>query len=91
VVDVAILRGSPGLHAAKIFVNWLLSKEGQIAQFVATQSVPIHKGLQRPEFVPLADKVLGKPTFFRDTKAQREIGPRMTELWNSLWLGSKTK
>lgn len=89
--DSSILRGAPNLHAAKIFVNWLLSKEGQIAQLISTQSVPIHKGLQRPEFIPFADKILGKPIIFRDTKSEREHGPAMTKFWSGLWLRSGAK
>jgi iron(III) transport system substrate-binding protein len=84
--DSSILRGAPNLHAAKIFVNWLLSKEGQIAQLISTQSVPIHKALQRPEFIPFADRILGRPVVYRDTKSERELAPAMTKFWNSLWL-----
>lgn len=90
-VDGSIMRGSPNLHAARIFLNWLLSKEGQISQFNATQSTPIHKGLQRPEFVPLADRILGRPIVYRDTKSQRELVPQLTEYWDKLWLRGAAK
>ena len=34
VSEMGILKGAPNINAARIFVNWFLSKEGQIAQYV---------------------------------------------------------
>jgi len=86
-----ILKGAPNLHAARLMINWLLSKEGQIAQFVAEQASPVHKDLRRKEFVPLADQILGKQLAFRDPKVELEIQPKLLKLWDELWAGRTPK
>jgi iron(III) transport system substrate-binding protein len=85
--EAIILKGSPNINAAKILVNWLLSKEGQITQYAASGEVPVHKELARPEFVPFADQILGKDTSFRDMKFETEVFPAVEKLWNNFWIG----
>ena len=86
-----ILKGAPNLYAARLMINWLLSKEGQIAQFVAEQASPVHKDLRRKEFIPLADQILGKQLAFRDPKVEMEIQPKLLKYWDELWAGRTTK
>jgi len=83
--DTVILKGTPNLHAARVFVNWILSKEGQITQFVADDSAPIHRGLKRPEFIPMFEEIRDKPVIFRDSASELELGPPLVDLWNSYW------
>jgi iron(III) transport system substrate-binding protein len=85
--EAIILKGSPNINAAKILVNWLLSKEGQITQYAASAEVPVHKSLARAEFVPFADQILGKDTSFRDMKFETEAFPTVEKLWNNFWVG----
>ena len=87
--DTVILKGAPNINAAKLFVNWLLSKEGQIAQYAASYSSPSHKDLRRREFLPFADQILGKEISFRDAATEREAGPVLAEFWKDLWLRGK--
>lgn len=82
--DVMILRGAANPYAAKIFVNWLLSKEGQIAYYAAKFYVPVHKDLQRRELVLFADDVLGKEVSYRDPNLERDVNPKLIEFWNGL-------
>lgn len=82
---MSILKGTPNLHAARIFVNWLLSKEGQIAKIVAKSALPIHKDLLRPELIPWADQVVGKAISW-PPKNRREIEPKLEKFWSNLWL-----
>jgi ABC-type Fe3+ transport system substrate-binding protein len=86
VSEMAILRGSPNLNSARLFVNWFLSKEGQIAQYVADYAPPVHKALQRRELLPFADQILGKQIAFRDPQLELEVQPKLLELWDELWL-----
>ena len=86
VSEMAILKGSPNINAARMFVNWFLSKEGQIAQYVADYAPPVHKGLQRKELLPFADQILGKPLAFRDPASELTIQPKLLEVWDELWL-----
>lgn len=81
-----LLRGAPNPYSAKIYLNWLLSKEGQIAQYLATTSTPIHGDLLRAEFVPFADQILGKKESFSNPTLVRDFMPRLFDYWNGLWL-----
>ncbi len=82
-----VLKGASNVHAAKIYLNWLLSKEGQIALYVAGLRTPIHRDIKRKEFLPFADQILGKKEVFRDLRFDQQITPHLFEFWNPLWLG----
>jgi len=81
-----ILKGAPNLNAAKVFLNWLLSKEGQIAQYAATYWTPSHKDLIRPEFLPFADQILGRRHVFINANQMRPFLPELMNFWTDLWL-----
>ena len=85
VAEMGILRGSPNLSAARIFVNWFLSKEGQIAQYASTYTPPAHKDLRRKEFLPFSEQILGKELAFREPGLETELLPKVMEFWNGLW------
>ncbi len=84
--EAVILKGSPNIHGAKIFLNWLLSREGQIALFAAHQATPVHKDLMRKEFIPFAEEIVGKEEAFRDPGLETELLPKVFEVWNPLWM-----
>jgi ABC-type Fe3+ transport system substrate-binding protein len=83
--QLSILKGAAHPYSAKIFLNWLLSKEGQIAKIAAKGALPIHKDLMRPEFVPFPDQILGKAVSWPPANEQ-EIQPKLNEVWNQLWM-----
>lgn len=84
--EAIILKGTPNVNAAKIYLNWLLSKEGQISRYAGGLWGPIHKDLMRKEFLPFADKILGKQLAFRDPSRMEEVMPPLFEFWNDLWI-----
>jgi iron(III) transport system substrate-binding protein len=86
VSEMGILKGAPNVNAARVFVNWFLSKEGQIAQYVADYAPPVHKELRRKEFVPFADEILPKKGAFRDPAIEVEIQPKLLAFWDELWM-----
>jgi len=86
VSEMAILKGAPNINAARLFVNWFLSKEGQIAQYISDFAPPVHKDLQRKELLPFADQIVGKERSLRDPAAELEIQPKLLEFWDPLWL-----
>jgi ABC-type Fe3+ transport system substrate-binding protein len=88
VSEMGILKGAPNINAARLFVNWFLSKEGQIAQYSADYAPPVHKQLQRKELLPFADEILGKKDAFRDPAIEVEIQPKLLAYWDELWLKS---
>lgn len=79
-----ILRGNPNINASRLFLNWLLSKEGQLAQYANDDSPPIHKDMQTKEFLPFPNEILGKKIAFRDPGLEEEHG-ELLELWNPYW------
>jgi iron(III) transport system substrate-binding protein len=82
--EMGILRGNPNMNASRLFANWLLSKEGQIAQYAADDSPPIHKDLQTRRFLSFPDEILGKKIAFRDPGLEEEHD-ELLELWNPYW------
>lgn len=82
--EMAILKDNPNINASHIFANWLLSKEGQIAQFHADGATPIHKALQTGAFLAFPDELAGKELVFRDP-ALEDQNDEMLAIWNPLW------
>jgi iron(III) transport system substrate-binding protein len=84
--QIAMLDKSPHKNAARLFINWMVSREGQIVQYAATFAVPVHKSLQLPQFVPFADTIAGKRAKVRDDALlTSDTSKKMTELWDSYW------
>ena len=55
-----MLEKSPRKNAARLFVNWILSREGQMMQYYDSYVVPVHKDLQVLPFVSDFVNVAGK-------------------------------
>jgi ABC-type Fe3+ transport system substrate-binding protein len=86
VSQIAILDKSPRKNAARLFVNWMISREGQILQYVETFAVPVHKDLQTPTFLPFADTIVGKPKLVRDDDVlNSDANKTMVKTWSELW------
>jgi len=84
--QIAMLDKSPHKNAARLFINWMVSREGQIVQYTTTFAVPVHKALQLPQFVPFTDTIVGKRAKVRDDALLiSDTSKKMTELWDSYW------
>jgi iron(III) transport system substrate-binding protein len=84
--QIAMLDKSPHRNAARLFINWMVSREGQILQNATSFDVPVHRALQLPEFVPFADTIVGKRKKVRDDALLvSDINKKMSELWDSYW------
>ncbi|HEY4134799.1 MAG TPA: extracellular solute-binding protein [Alphaproteobacteria bacterium] len=79
--QLGIMQGNPHPNAARVWTNWMLSREGQVAQFVADGSPPSHKGLQTKDFLPYADQIIGKKLIQADEQYNRE----MYAMWQKYW------
>jgi len=86
VSEMGILKGAPNINSARLFVNWFLSREGQISQYMSDFAPPVHKDLQRKEFVPFAREILDKQGVFRDPQIELDIQPKLLTFWDDLWL-----
>jgi iron(III) transport system substrate-binding protein len=90
--QIVMLEKSPHKNGARIFINWMLSREAQIVQYVETFAVPVHKSLQLRQFLPFPDTMLGKKVSVRDdAMLGGELQKTMLETWNSHWAGSGTR
>ena len=88
VSQIAMLEKSPHKNGARLFINWLLSREGQLSQFATTTAVPVHKAFQTPYFLPFAETIVGKPHLVRDDALLTSpINDKMQEVWDGLWTG----
>ncbi|MDH3239108.1 MAG: extracellular solute-binding protein [Alphaproteobacteria bacterium] len=82
---MGLIKGSPNTDAGKLFLNWLLSLEGQLSQYRHNGARPIHKALQTKQFVPFPEEVLGKPLAFHDPGLQAADLPKLMKVWDPFW------
>lgn len=82
---MGLIKGSPNTDAGKLFLNWLLSTEGQLAQYRHNGARPIHKALQTKQFVPFPEEVLGKPLATHDPGRQATDLPKLMKVWEPFW------
>ena len=86
--EIVMLDKAPHKNAARLFINWLLSREGQLMQYTEAYAVPVHKALQLPIFVPFADTILGKRVSVRDESMMKDgLQDKMLDEWNGYWAG----
>jgi iron(III) transport system substrate-binding protein len=85
--QIGILRGSPAPNGSKIFLNWFLSKEGQIGLRVAVGAVSAHKAFQRPEFLNYPEQISGPGKQVvvdtLDTAVLDEVQKTWAQGWNN--------
>lgn len=83
--ELGMMKNNPNRNASRIWVNWFLSKEGQIAQFDSDHAPPVHKDLQTVDFQPFPEQVVGRKIAFREPGVVEGIMPKLYETWNALW------
>jgi ABC-type Fe3+ transport system substrate-binding protein len=93
--QIVMFKKAKNKNGARVFINWLLSREGQLLQYVASNSIPSHKALQLRQFIPFAETIIGKVTIIRnDELIGGDLHKAMTKTWNSHWtkpVGKKRK
>ena len=90
VSQIVMLDKAPHKNAARIFINWLISREGQIVQYASTFAVPVHKDLQNPNFLPFASTIVGKAHLVRDDMMLgSDKNKRMADIWSRYWSAQK--
>ena len=84
--QIAMLDKSPRKNAARLFINWMISREGQIMQYAESFAVPVHKALQSEQYRPFGETITGKPAIVRDeTLLNGEASKKMNEVWDAEW------
>lgn len=83
--EIGMMSNNPNPYASLLWINWFLSKEGQIAQYIADKSPPIHKDLQIEAFLPFPEQIVGRKIAFRDHETLEKDLPEVFAVWNPLW------
>jgi ABC-type Fe3+ transport system substrate-binding protein len=88
--DITILAKSPHPNAAKVFVNWFLSREGQAVYSKADYAVPVHPALRSDKqyLGMFADAFLGKPWAVENSDDEAKFMPDIRKVWQPLWVGA---
>lgn len=88
--QIVMLEKAKHKDGARLFINWLLSREGQLVQYAASASIPVHKALLQPRFIPFADAIIGKPSIPRDEEMLgSDLHKAMLKAWGTYWSGSR--
>ena len=87
---VGIFKGSPHVNAAKLFMNWYLSKEGQVAAYHHARAIPVHKDFKIPAFLPYPDQIIGKKISYRTTEVL-DTAPHVSELFRKAFEAAGVK
>jgi iron(III) transport system substrate-binding protein len=86
VSQIVMLEKAPHKNAARLFINWMLSREGQLLQYAESAAVPVHKAMQSERFLPFPETTTGKPLLVRDDALLgSEMQKKMLASWNSHW------
>lgn len=87
--QIVMLEKSPRKNAARLFINWMLSREGQLLQYAETFAVPVHKALQSETFLPFANTIMGKPSVVRDEGVLNDdLQETVQDTWTKYWAQS---
>jgi iron(III) transport system substrate-binding protein len=83
--QIGILRGSPAPNGAKIFVDWFLSKEGQIGLHAATGAVSAHRDFQRPEFLNYPEQIVDPSKKIAVDNLDMTVLDAVQRIWTLGW------
>lgn len=82
---IGMFRESPTQYSSKVFINWILSQEGQLVRLAAGGDGPVHKDLQVPGAAALADEYAGKDIALRTMDGMINELPKLYDVWNPIW------
>ena len=86
VQTIAILKATPAPDAARLFVNWLLSREGQIALYRGTGGSPTDAALEGAGRFAYAAAIAGKARAVRaPSLLEEQEWPALQAYWDGLW------
>lgn len=92
--QIVMLEKAKHKNGARLFINWLLSKEGQLIQYASSVSVPVHKDLQQARFIPFSETIMGKAHSARGEDLMgSSLDQAMEKAWDKYWMrtGEKKK
>lgn len=83
---LTILKGGK-VNAGKLFSNWFLTREGQVAQYYAARYLPFYPDLRKAGLNPLPRLHIddSKRVYYREELWHAEYAA-VSKLWQNLWL-----
>jgi ABC-type Fe3+ transport system substrate-binding protein len=84
---LSVLTGAPHANAARLFINWMISKEGQMAVSTYVGTIPAHRELQRAEFYPFPATMMNRK-MAPQTAAVLARQPAIMADWEKRWVGA---
>lgn len=86
--QMVVIKPSPRIHGARIFTNWLISREGQIAHFLESKDSPIYEDMQDRGLTPVPMPPRSKVKYLYEKEEMAvKHGAALTALWDDLWFG----
>jgi iron(III) transport system substrate-binding protein len=82
---LGIPKGGPHPNAAKLFLNWYISKEGQLANYHYARQLPVHGGLEVKELLPYPEVVMGKKKAYRTAEVLEKVAGKAVKQWEEHW------
>jgi iron(III) transport system substrate-binding protein len=82
--EMGIMKNSPHVNGARIFANWFVSKEGQIAQFWANASTPVREDMRDKQFLDFPEAVNGKKMVTLHPDSSQTV-VKLSEYWDKMW------
>ncbi|HTI88623.1 MAG TPA: extracellular solute-binding protein [Alphaproteobacteria bacterium] len=83
--QIGLLRGSPAQNGGKIFLNWFLSKEGQLGLHAANGAVSAHKDLQIPALLNYPEQVRNPNKKIVIDDLDMAVLDELQQLWTKGW------
>lgn len=82
---IGMFRDSPTHYSSKVFINWILSQEGQLVRLAAGGDGPVHKDLQVEGAALLADEFADKEIALRTMDGMLNELPNLYDVWRPIW------
>lgn len=82
---IGMFRDLPTHYSSKVFINWILSQEGQLVRLAAGGDGPVHKDLQIEGASALAGAFAGKDIALRTLDGMVTELPKLYDVWNPIW------
>jgi len=89
VSEIGVLKASPSVNQGLLFINWFISREGQLAQFAVAHYDPLYADMRDAGLESMPKMMVGKKVFFHTAVEEEKYGPEVNALWSAYWYGQQ--
>jgi iron(III) transport system substrate-binding protein len=82
--EMGLMKNSPHTNGAKIYANWFISREGQLAQFSANGSTPAREDMRGKQFLDFPEQIEGKKLVTLQANSSQTVR-KLSEYWDRMW------